>query len=163
MNVQAPHAKTARLDHRIEIFDPVLALHSFESDAEAATLAEDTDCGPVAGIWTADTARTIHVARQIRARQVFVNSYAAGGAVELPFGGMKNSGHAGIEALIDCSTTRTFVLNHVGIPSDRWTSLSRSRAGICPSGPAPLPAPRRRAAGHFRGTGRPRGRDCAER
>jgi acyl-CoA reductase-like NAD-dependent aldehyde dehydrogenase len=46
--------------------------------------------------------RAVHMARQMKAGQVFVNAYGAGGGIELPFGGMKKSGHArekGFEAL----------------------------------------------------------------
>ena len=74
-----------------------------------------TDYGLVAGIWTKDGARQHRVAKQVRAGQVFVNAYGAGGGVELPFGGFGKSGHGrekGFEALYDMSATKTIVFNH---------------------------------------------------
>ena len=71
--------------------------------------------GLVAGIWTKDGARQHRVAKRVRAGQVFVNAYGAGGGVELPFGGFGKSGHGrekGFEALYDMSATKTIVFNH---------------------------------------------------
>ena len=51
----------------------------------------------------------------MRAGQVFVNAYGAGGGIELPFGGFGKSGHGrekGFEALYDMSATKTIVFNH---------------------------------------------------
>ena len=78
---------------REEVFGPILAAMPFEDEAEAVRLANATDYGLVAGVWSADGARAMRVARKVRAGQVFVNGYGAGGGVELPFGGMKKSGH----------------------------------------------------------------------
>ena len=98
-----------------EVFGPVLALFPFEGEEEAIRLANGTDFGLVAGIWTKDGARQHRVAKRVRAGQVFVNGYGAGGGVELPFGGFKKSGHGrekGFEALYDMSATKTIVFNH---------------------------------------------------
>jgi acyl-CoA reductase-like NAD-dependent aldehyde dehydrogenase len=60
-------------------------------------------------------ARQHRVAKRVRAGQVFVNGYGAGGGIELPFGGFKRSGHGrekGFEALYDMSATKTIVFNH---------------------------------------------------
>ena len=98
-----------------EVFGPVLALFPFEGEEEAIRLANGTDFGLVAGIWTRDGARQHRVAKRVRAGQVFVNGYGAGGGVELPFGGFKKSGHGrekGFEALYDMSATKTIVFNH---------------------------------------------------
>ncbi|TMV04245.1 aldehyde dehydrogenase family protein [Ruegeria sediminis] len=105
-------------DHPIareEIFGPILALMTFENEEDAVTLANGTDYGLMAGVWSGDASRAIRVARRIGAGQVFVNDYASGGGVELPFGGMKKSGHGrekGFAALYDYSTTRTLVVKH---------------------------------------------------
>jgi aldehyde dehydrogenase (NAD+) len=56
----------------------------------------------VAAVWTSNVAQAHRVARRIRAGQVFVNSYGAGGGVEMPFGGYRKSGFGrekGLEAL----------------------------------------------------------------
>lgn len=98
-----------------EVFGPVLTLFAFDSEEEAIRLANGTDFGLVAGVWTADGARQHRLAKRVRAGQVFVNSYGAGGGVELPFGGFKKSGHGrekGLEALYDMSATKTVVFNH---------------------------------------------------
>lgn len=98
-----------------EVFGPVLTLFPFETEEEAVRLANSTDYGLVAGVWTKDGARQHRVAKRVRAGQVFVNGYGAGGGIELPFGGFKRSGHGrekGFEALYDMSATKTIVFNH---------------------------------------------------
>ncbi|MBS3648458.1 aldehyde dehydrogenase family protein [Pseudaminobacter sp. 19-2017] len=98
-----------------EVFGPVLTLFPFEDEAEAVRLANGTDYGLVAGIWTRDGARQHRLAKRVRAGQVFVNAYGAGGGVELPFGGFRRSGHGrekGLEALHDMSATKTVVFRH---------------------------------------------------
>ena len=98
-----------------EVFGPVLAIIPFADEAEAIRLANETEYGLVAGVWTADGQKAMRVARAVRSGQVFVNAYGAGGGVELPFGGMKKSGHGrekGFEALFEFSTLKTVVFNH---------------------------------------------------
>ena len=98
-----------------EVFGPVLAVTPFEDEADAIRIANGTDFGLVAGVWTRDGGRQHRVAKRVRAGQVFVNGYGAGGGIELPFGGFKKSGHGrekGFEALYDMSATKTIVFNH---------------------------------------------------
>ncbi|MCC0032500.1 MAG: aldehyde dehydrogenase family protein, partial [Brucellaceae bacterium] len=98
-----------------EVFGPVLSLLAFEDEADAVRLANGTDYGLVAGVWTRDGSRQHRVARRVRAGQVYINGYGAGGGIELPFGGFKKSGHGrekGFEALYDMSATKTIVFNH---------------------------------------------------
>lgn len=98
-----------------EVFGPVLSLMTFTDEADAVALANDSEYGLVAGVWSRDGSRAIRVARQITVGQVFVNAYGAGGGVELPFGGMKKSGHGrekGFEALYEFAATRTMVIKH---------------------------------------------------
>ena len=100
---------------REEVFGPVLTLFPFGSEEEAIRLANGTDYGLVAGVWTRDGGRQHRVAKRVRSGQVFVNGYGAGGGIELPFGGFKRSGHGrekGFEALYDMSATKTIVFNH---------------------------------------------------
>ena len=102
--------------HRVaqeEIFGPVLAAMSFDTEAEALQLANGTPYGLAAGIWTRDGARQLRLARTVRAGQVFVNHY--GGGVELPFGGMGQSGYGrekGMEALYGFTTLKTISIHH---------------------------------------------------
>ena len=109
-----PVPRTNALAHE-EVFGPVLAVLPFEDEADAVQLANGTDYGLVAGVWTANGARQLRVAKQVRAGQVFINCYGAGLGVELPFGGMKKSGHGrekGFEALKEYSQLKTIILNH---------------------------------------------------
>jgi aldehyde dehydrogenase (NAD+) len=98
-----------------EVFGPVLILKPFDDEAEAIRLANSTPFGLVAGVWTKDGARQHRVAKRVRAGQVFVNSYGAGGGVELPFGGFGKSGHGrekGMAGLLDMSAVKTVVFRH---------------------------------------------------
>jgi aldehyde dehydrogenase (NAD+)/betaine-aldehyde dehydrogenase len=64
-------------------------------------------------VWTADLSRALRLAAEIRAGQVFVNAYGAGGGVELPFGGYKKSGYGrekGVEALDAYTQTKTVIV-----------------------------------------------------
>lgn len=59
--------------------------------------------------------RALRVAQQVRAGQVYINACGAGGGIELPFGGMKKSGHGrekGFEALYEFSTLKTMIIKH---------------------------------------------------
>jgi len=104
--------------HRLacdEVFGPVLSAMPFADEADAIRLANGTDFGLVAGVWTQDGARQLRIARALASGQVFVNNYGAGGGVELPFGGVKHSGHGrekGFEALYGFTTLKTVVLRH---------------------------------------------------
>ena len=100
---------------RDEIFGPVLSLLTFTDEDDAIALAEDTKFGLAAAVWTQDVGRAFRVARRIRAGQVYVNGYGAGGGVELPFGGFKKSGFGrekGVEALHEFSATKTVIFSH---------------------------------------------------
>ncbi|SCZ06167.1 aldehyde dehydrogenase family protein [Microvirga guangxiensis] len=98
-----------------EIFGPILAAMPFKDEADALALANGTEYGLVAGIWTTDTKRAVRLARKVRAGQVYINAYGAGGGIELPFGGVKKSGHGrekGFEALYEFSALKTIVMKH---------------------------------------------------
>jgi acyl-CoA reductase-like NAD-dependent aldehyde dehydrogenase len=85
-----------------EIFGPVLAIIPFDDLEEAAAIANRSQFGLVSGIWTRDINKAMSLASRIKAGQVFINTYGAGGGVELPFGGYKKSGYGrekGLESL----------------------------------------------------------------
>lgn len=98
---------------REEVFGPVACVIPFDSEDEAIAIANDTEFGLAAGLWTRDLARAHRVAARIEAGQIFVNEYQAGG-VETPLGGFKLSGYGrekGLEALhhythLKCVTVR---------------------------------------------------------
>ena len=95
-----------------EIFGPVLAAIPFDTEAEAVAIANGTEYGLVAGIWTRDGDRQARMARAMRCGQVFINAYGAGGGIELPFGGLRRSGHGrekGFAALYEFSRLKTVV------------------------------------------------------
>jgi aldehyde dehydrogenase (NAD+) len=98
-----------------EVFGPVLAAFPFEDEDDAITLANGTEYGLLAAVWTENAGRQQRVSKAVRCGQVFINCYGAGGGVELPFGGVKKSGHGrekGFLALEELSTTKTFVQYH---------------------------------------------------
>ncbi len=100
---------------REEVFGPVLAAMPFDDEADAIALANGTDYGLLAAVWTENAGRLQRVAKAVKAGQVFMNCYGAGGGVELPFGGTKRSGHGrekGLLALEEMSTTKTLVHYH---------------------------------------------------
>lgn len=74
-----------------EIFGPVLSVQVVDGEEEAVAIANGTDFGLVAGIYTSDFGRAHRMARDIDAGQIFINEYFAGG-IEVPFGGNKLSG-----------------------------------------------------------------------
>ena len=98
-----------------EIFGPMQVVIPFDDEEEAVAIANSTPYGLVAAVWTRDGARQFRVARRLQAGQVFVNDYGAGGGVELPFGGVKRSGHGrekGFEALYGFTALKTIAVKH---------------------------------------------------
>ena len=98
-----------------EIFGPVVVVIPFDDEEAAVRIANGAQYGLVAGIWTRDGSRQMRLARKLRAGQVFINNYGAGGGVELPFGGVGRSGHGrekGFEALYSFTTVKTVAALH---------------------------------------------------
>ncbi|MEM6481485.1 MAG: aldehyde dehydrogenase family protein [Pseudomonadota bacterium] len=84
-----------------EVFGPVLSVMPFRDETQAIEIANGTEYGLVAGVFSGDVNRAHRAARDLRAGQVFVNEWFAGG-VETPFGGYGKSGYGrekGREAL----------------------------------------------------------------
>lgn len=98
-----------------EIFGPVQVVIPFDDEDEAVAIANGTDYGLVASVWSQNGARQMRMAKRIRSGQVFINNYGAGGGVELPFGGMGKSGHGrekGFEAMYGFTTLKTVAALH---------------------------------------------------
>lgn len=76
---------------REEVFGPVLSVMTFGSDDEAVALANDSEYGLAAGIWTESLERAVTMPRRIRAGTVWVNAYRVVSYMA-PFGGFKASG-----------------------------------------------------------------------
>jgi aldehyde dehydrogenase (NAD+)/betaine-aldehyde dehydrogenase len=98
-----------------EVFGPVLAAFAFDGEDEAAELANATPYGLTAAVWTRDGSRALRLAQRIEAGQVFINNYGAGGGIELPFGGMKHSGHGrekAFEGLRSFTAIKTIAIQH---------------------------------------------------
>ena len=98
-----------------EIFGPIQVIIPFDTEEEALEIANSTEFGLVASIWSRDGARQMRLAKKLRAGQVFINNYGAGGGVELPFGGVGKSGHGrekGLEALLGFSQLKTVAAHH---------------------------------------------------
>jgi aldehyde dehydrogenase (NAD+) len=88
---------------REEVFGPILSLIPFDTEQEAIAIANDTEFGLAAGVWTKDLGRAHRVARTLRAGTVWINTYRAL-APNMPFGGFKSSGighENGIDAVKD--------------------------------------------------------------
>jgi len=104
--------------HRLaqeEVFGPVLSAMAFQDEDHAVELANATQFGLVAGIWTRDGARQFRMAKRVHSGQVFINNYGAAGGVELPFGGVKSSGYGrekGFEALYGFTTLKTVAIKY---------------------------------------------------
>ena len=104
--------------HRLaqdEIFGPAQVVIPFDDDDHAIAIANGTDFGLVAGVWTENGGRQMRLAKRLKAGQVFINNYGAAGGVELPFGGVGKSGHGrekGFEALYGFSVLKTVAAHH---------------------------------------------------
>ena len=98
---------------RTEFFAPVISAIKFESEEEAIEMANDSQFGLGAGVFTENLARAHRVTRQIRSGIVWVNTYRAISPLA-PFGGFKQSGgsrEAGIDVIYDYTRTKTTWIN----------------------------------------------------
>lgn len=96
-----------------EIFGPVLTVLSFEDEAEAFEIANDTEYGLVGGIFTSDVERALRFARDLEAGNAYVNKWF-GDTNQTPFGGYKQSGigrEKGLEALDSYLQTKNVAIN----------------------------------------------------
>jgi aldehyde dehydrogenase (NAD+) len=105
---------------REEIFGPVLSVLPFSGDEEAAEIANDSNYGLAAGIFTSDIDRAMRFARDIQAGYVMINEYFTGGPGS-PFGGYKQSGigrERGLVALQNYTQVKNVVVRVGYKPSE---------------------------------------------
>lgn len=103
-----------------EVFGPVLAVVPFGDDAEVVRLANDSQFGLAAGVWTRDLRRAHTMARVLQSGTVWINTYRAL-AYNSPFGGYKDSGvgrNNGIEAVSQYLQTKSVWCNLGATPID---------------------------------------------
>ena len=101
---------------REEVFGPVLVASEFKDEEEAVSLANDTDYGLAAGVWSGDVEKAKRVASGIQAGTVWVNEYHLLSAAA-PRGGFKKSGvgrELGLEGLSEFTQTRHIFVNEGG-------------------------------------------------
>ncbi|MFV2033230.1 MAG: aldehyde dehydrogenase family protein, partial [Gammaproteobacteria bacterium] len=98
---------------REEMFGPVLSALSFDTEEEAIALANDSNFGLGAGIFTRDVARALRVSDAIHSGIIWVNTYRVISPIA-PFGGFKQSGpgrESGLDAINDYTRTKTVWIN----------------------------------------------------
>ena len=96
-----------------ELFGPVLSVLRFSSEEQVIDLANDTKYGLAAGIFTKNSARSLRVAKAVRAGIVWVNTYRAVSPIA-EFGGFKESGYgreSGLQAVMDYTRPKTVWIN----------------------------------------------------
>ena len=98
---------------QVELFGPVMSVLKFNTEDEAVVMANDTNFGLGAGIFTRDVSRVHRTARAIRSGIVWVNTYRAISPIA-PFGGFGDSGsgrESGVDAINEFTTTKTVWIN----------------------------------------------------
>ena len=109
--IEAPDPSLDIVD--TELFGPVLTVQRFRDEAHVLELANQSEHGLAAGIFTRDSARSIRMARRIRAGIVWVNTYRAISPIAA-CGGEKMSGYgreAGMQAMYDYTRPKTVWMN----------------------------------------------------
>jgi aldehyde dehydrogenase (NAD+) len=105
---------------REEIFGPVVGVVPFSDEAEMIGLANDTEYGLAAGIWTRDIDRALRFARNVEAGTVWINTYRSAAYMSAN-GGMKNSGYGrrgGFEVMREFSRIKNVVIDYSGVMHD---------------------------------------------
>jgi aldehyde dehydrogenase (NAD+) len=105
---------------REEVFGPILSVIPFEDDDDAVRLANDSEHGLAAGLWTRDIQRVHRLIRRIRAGMIWVNAYRIT-SYDVPFGGVKQSGYGrenGLEGLRAYLVTKSVWIELAGATRD---------------------------------------------
>ena len=109
---------------REETFGPTLPIATFSTEADAITLANDSEFGLTASVWTRDKARGKRMAEQIEAGSVCVNEVLyTHGIGQTPWGGFKNSGRGrthGREGLMELVQPQHIHVNHFPLLPNAW-------------------------------------------
>ena len=96
-----------------ELFGPILSVFRFNSEDEVIAHANSSQYGLAAGIFTRDSARSVRVARRIRAGIIWINTYRVISPIA-EFGGVKTSGYgreSGMQAMYDYTRPKTVWMN----------------------------------------------------
>ena len=121
-----PTVVETQAEHRIareEVFGPVVAVQRFRTEDEALRIANGTDYGLGAGLWTRDLSRAHRVAHELRAGMVWVNSYKRVNPGS-PFGGVGQSGFGremGFEAMQEYTDAKAVWINYGAQLPARYT------------------------------------------
>ncbi|NCG37147.1 MAG: aldehyde dehydrogenase family protein [Actinobacteria bacterium] len=105
---------------REEVFGPVLTIQTFTDEAEAVALANDSEYGLAAGVWTVDVRRSHRMARKLDVGMVWINTYRNVSPL-VPFGGTKQSGYGrdnGLESITEFLETKTVWVELEGATRD---------------------------------------------
>ena len=101
-----------------EVFGPVMRVYGFDSEERAIELANATEFGLTAAVWSSDIVKAERVVSEIRAGVININGPTHGAEINFPFGGVKNSGNgsrdAGVQA-IDAYSDVQVVSNFFGV------------------------------------------------
>lgn len=114
-----------------EIFGPVVCVIAFDDEDEAVAIANGTEYGLIAGLYTSDAERIMRVGRQLEAGIVFVNNYNRS-FIGTPFGGGRSSGYGRVhspDTLRTFGRTKSLRLPSGLAPVPRWSAIDELMPG----------------------------------